>query len=348
MARFVAALLLLSTPAAAQVADFDTHTEGSPSVTVVDGGITFTNMYNGLGGTPNFVFEQADGTLSGMPGFTTPMTLSFGGYVVGPMTGFSRIISFDIATGGLASSGSVEVFEYFSYPANSITLQALLGTTVVASQTVPIAGGISVNHYSLSVSAPAFDRMHVLGSGPTDSGAFFANVDHVTMGGAPTISRFCFGDGTGGACPCANTGATDRGCQNSAGTGGADLAFSGTTSPDTIVLSASEELPHPLSLFLQGNTLLSPAVAFGDGLRCTGGLLKRLYVHPASGGSVDAPDFGLGDPPITVRSAALGDPIAPGSTRYYQTYYRDPSPTFCPAPTGNTFNATNGLVIVWN
>jgi hypothetical protein len=44
---------------------------------------------------------------------------------------------------------------------------------------------------------------------------------------------------------------------------------------------------------------------------------------------------------------ALGDPIAPGSVRIYQTYYRDPAPTFCQEPAGGIFNASNGLRVVW-
>jgi hypothetical protein len=46
--------------------------------------------------------------------------------------------------------------------------------------------------------------------------------------------------------------------------------------------------------------------------------------------------------------AALGDPITPGSTRWYQTYCtycRDPN--VCPAPSGDGFNVNSGLRIVW-
>jgi hypothetical protein len=86
-------------------------------------------------------------------------------------------------------------------------------------------------------------------------------------------------------------------------------------------------------------------VIFGDGLRCVGGSLKRLYSKPASGGVVYAPH--PGDPSITARSAALGDPISSGATRYYMTYYRDPSATFCPNPPGGTFNGSNAVSIVW-
>jgi hypothetical protein len=50
---------------------------------------------------------------------------------------------------------------------------------------------------------------------------------------------------------------------------------------------------------------------------------------------------------VTARSAAIGDPIAPGATRLYQVYYRDPAPGFCPTPPGNTFNVSSGHRIVW-
>jgi hypothetical protein len=54
-----------------------------------------------------------------------------------------------------------------------------------------------------------------------------------------------------------------------------------------------------------------------------------------------------GDLSITARSAAAGDPIPPGATRFYQVYYRDPSGTFCPNPPGNTWNVSSGLRITW-
>ena len=157
-------------------------------------------------------------------------------------------------------------------------------------------------------------------------------------------TRLCLGDGTGAPCPCANSGREGRGCQNSAGTGGAVLFAAGTTSPDTVVLRASETLPSALSIFLQGNASLTP-VAYGDGLRCAGGTLRRLYTKSASDGEVFAP--GPGDPSISDRSAQLGVPIPPDGRRYYQVYYRDANPTFCAAPQGNTFNATNAVKVDW-
>jgi hypothetical protein len=156
-------------------------------------------------------------------------------------------------------------------------------------------------------------------------------------------SPYCFGDGTGASCPCANSGAPGHGCANSIGQSAVVVAL-GTTTPDTVVLLATGELPTALTIFLQGNASIAPT-PYGDGLRCVGGALKRLYSRSASGGAVQAPQ--AGDPSITARSAALGDPISSGSTRFYMTYYRDANPAFCPNPPGNTFNSSNSLSIGW-
>ena len=164
------------------------------------------------------------------------------------------------------------------------------------------------------------------------------------LGSAASVA-YCAGDGVAASCPCSNSGLAWHGCENSAATGGALLLDSGGTSPDTLVLEATGELPTALSIFLQGNAELNPAVLFGDGLRCVGGSLKRLYAKSAIGGAVSAP--GPGDNPVGIQSALLGDPIAPGTTRSYQVYYRDPSASFCAAPSGNTWNVSNALRVYW-
>jgi Tol biopolymer transport system component len=158
-----------------------------------------------------------------------------------------------------------------------------------------------------------------------------------------SFHAFCAGDGSlATACPCANTGGPGQGCDNSLLAGGARLAASGSTMPDSVLLVSSGELPSALSIFLQGNSIVAQGVVFGDGLRCVAGALKRLYVGHAVAGSASAP--GAGEPPIHVRSAQLGDPILPGGTRWYQVYYRDPDAGFCP---GATFNVSNGVRIGW-
>ena len=162
----------------------------------------------------------------------------------------------------------------------------------------------------------------------------------------PVISSLCFGDGTTATpCPCGNTGMPGRGCDNSIANGGALLTAAGSTNPDLVVLSTSNMLPTVSHVYLQGNQLLASGTIFGDGVRCAGGQLLRLAVKSAVGGASQFPD--VGDPSITARSAALGDVIAPGTSRWYQTYYRDPDLVFCPNPPGNSWNVTNGIRVVW-
>jgi Tol biopolymer transport system component len=164
--------------------------------------------------------------------------------------------------------------------------------------------------------------------------------------GTSAVHAFCFGDGGVIFCPCLNFGLPGHGCDNSAGTSGATLSSNGTPSlaADNLQFSAAGELPSALSIVLQGSLAINP-VNFGDGLRCAGGALKRLYVKSAVGGAVVAPVSG--DLSVSARSAALGDTINQGDTRIYQVYYRDPNASFCPAPTGNTFNISSALSVLW-
>ncbi|MBK7645369.1 MAG: hypothetical protein IPJ19_20420 [Planctomycetes bacterium] len=152
----------------------------------------------------------------------------------------------------------------------------------------------------------------------------------------------CFGDGSFAACPCANYGTTGHGCANSSSAQGALLSSSGTPSPDTLTLQSSFEPASSPSLFLQANALASVQTSFGGGILCLGGQILRLYVKSTSGGTAQAPSSA--DPSISQRSAALGDPLAPGSVRFYQVFYRDPASGGC--STG-TFNISNGLRVVW-
>ncbi len=148
------------------------------------------------------------------------------------------------------------------------------------------------------------------------------------------------------ACPCANPASgPDRGCDNSASTGGASLATSGwpSVAADSLVFTTSGERPNATTILLQGTTSAG-SVAFGQGVRCCGGLLKRLYVRAASGGSISVPQGP--DPRVTVQSAALGDPIGSGQHRFYMAYYRDPV-VLGGCPSTSTFNATNAQDVLW-
>ena len=139
-----------------------------------------------------------------------------------------------------------------------------------------------------------------------------------------------------------------RGCDNSSATGGASLSASGVAylSLDSLVFTTSGEKPSATSIVLQGDAALPAGVVFGQGVRCAGGALKRLFVKTALGGSISAPDFGAGDPTVSARSTALGDSILPGQSRWYLVYYRDPF-VLGGCPAASTFNATQTGAVGW-
>jgi len=186
----------------------------------------------------------------------------------------------------------------------------------------------------------------ILTSRPATPSTNFGTVNGFQIVKETLGTPLCFGDGSlATPCPCGNNGQPGNGCDNSIGTGGSNLVANGSTSLDTVVLTASGELPTALSIFLQGTTNLATPVIFGDGVRCAGGSLKRLYVKNAVGGVVSAPS--VGQPSVSAQSAALGDVIAPGTSRWYQVYYRDPNLAFCAAPAGGSFNVSNGVQLDW-
>jgi Tol biopolymer transport system component len=158
--------------------------------------------------------------------------------------------------------------------------------------------------------------------------------------------------GVGGVigCPCFNPpSGSGHGCNNSAATGGAVLTASGIAylSMDSLVFTTSGEKPVALSIVLQGNALLSSGLVYGQGVRCAGGTLKRLFNKIASAGSITAPDFGAGDPTVSARSAAKGDPILPGQSRWYLVYYRDPT-VLGGCSASSTFNTTQTGHVSWS
>ncbi len=158
--------------------------------------------------------------------------------------------------------------------------------------------------------------------------------------------------GVGGvnACPCANPpGGSGRGCDNSAATGGAILSASGIAylSMDSLVFTTSGEMPTATSILLQGTASSPAGIVYGQGVRCVGGLLKRLFTKSAAAGSITAPDFGAGDPTVSARSAAKGDVIQAGQSRWYLVYYRDPN-VLGGCPASSTFNATQTGQIAWS
>jgi hypothetical protein len=118
-------------------------------------------------------------------------------------------------------------------------------------------------------------------------------------------------------------------------------------SMDSLVFATVGEKPTATSILLQGTSSPGAGVVYGQGVRCAGGALRRLFVKTAVGGSITAPDFGAGDPSVAARSAARGDVIQPGQSRWYLVYYRDPN-VLGGCPASSTFNATQTGRVDWS
>ena len=149
-------------------------------------------------------------------------------------------------------------------------------------------------------------------------------------------------------CPCANPpSGLGHGCDNSGHTGGAVLSASGVAylNADSLVFTTTGEKPTATSILMQGSALASSGVAFGQGVRCVGGSLKRMYTKSASGGSITVP--GASDPAVSVRSAMVGSVIQAGQARWYLVYYRDPI-VLGGCALSRTFNATQTGRIDWS
>jgi hypothetical protein len=164
----------------------------------------------------------------------------------------------------------------------------------------------------------------------------------VAAGPSLVTTPYCFGDGSGTACPCGNVGLPGRGCANSHG-GGAVLSAIGSASVSAgdLVLVGQFAQPGQPGLYFQGNNATSGGNGFqnGDGLRCAGGGIRRLQIVTAGGAASANP----GGSQTSINIAASGL-VNPGDTKRYQWWYRNPSPA---APCGTTFNLSNGLEIVW-
>lgn len=90
-------------------------------------------------------------------------------------------------------------------------------------------------------------------------------------------------------------------------------------------------LPVPSNgIFLMGTQPLTPPLPFGNGLRCVGGVIRRLGVVVASGGSLlQTQDFAL---PVYAG-------IQPGDVRWFQAWFRDA------AAGGAAFNTSDALQV---
>jgi hypothetical protein len=164
----------------------------------------------------------------------------------------------------------------------------------------------------------------------------------------------------GWTCPCApgnQPTLAGAGCNalnsvpNGGGpTGGSIITSTGVASlsADTVHITAAH-LPlfsGESCFLLSGTTTINP-LAFGQGLRCAAGTIKRLQLHsPVPTGTSTWPQAGDFNPTLHGRAAQLGDIIAIGSPRTYFVQYRATNiVTGCVFP--NNFGSSQSQVITW-
>ena len=296
------------------------------SVTLASaGGSSFSSNNAGTSGDDqNLMDDSSD------PG-PTPVSWTFSGLAAGTYAVYSYAWAPDDATyiSRVAVAGSSDGQQNVggTWPSGYA-----LGVTHSLHHVTVSAGGSIVVTISVSANYATIDGFQLVKQG----------------GGSPFVSICDPGVGGVSACPCSNApSGTGRGCNNSAGTGGASVAASGVPSlaADTVVFTSSNQTANGMTIVLQGDAVLSTGSAFGQGVRCVNGTLKRLYLKsPGGTGGITAPVGG--DLSVSAQSASLGDSIPAASHRYYMTYYRDPTVLGACAAT-STFNGTNAVDVTW-
>jgi len=124
---------------------------------------------------------------------------------------------------------------------------------------------------------------HGFGGGAIDVAAVAFLKEHLVGPTRPVVgTAFCFGDGSGTACPCGNASFSGArlGCKN-AFVVGASLTAVGvaSVSNDTLILRG-DAMPNGGVLYFQGSLRQSAGSGslFGDGLLCVTGTVTRLAV----------------------------------------------------------------------
>jgi len=203
--------------------------------------------------------------------------------------------------------------------------------------------GLHIDEGFVDIGAAAGDVLTSITFGNANNGnggyAIFAangvGVDEVAQ---CADNAFCFGDGSGTACPCSNAGAGCHGCANSASADGGYLETQGTASlsSDSVVLHSKGLVPGLPALFFSGENKINGGlgIVFGDGLRCVGFNAVRIEI-----GVSDANGELSSTAQISNANVAAGDSLN------YQCWYREVSSGgLC----GNSFNLTNAVSLTWD
>jgi hypothetical protein len=269
------------------------------------------------------------------------------GYIPNPIPGFPPLAHIDLENVSYTFVTPTFTVDGSGHFVTDWTLTFIGGTLTVT----PIAGNVSVTDLTgisgnptanpadftisgsqINLNSPQSNDFDFVDSGTGIAASLHIEGSMVGDFGCPAVTAFCFGDGSGTACPCSNGAGPGEGCANGTGSG-AVISASGSTSiaAGNLVLTGTQLIPGQPGLYFQGNNAVSGGngVTFGDGLRCAGGNVVRLQVRVANSSGASS---------TTVNIGATGG-VSAGDTKRYQVWYRDPASSPC----GATFNLSNGV-----
>jgi hypothetical protein len=117
-------------------------------------------------------------------------------------------------------------------------------------------------------------------------------------------------------CPCAMNGGAPSGCPNSLHPNGAESSWTGEArvGADSFLVHTTRLPLSAVALLVQATAHATPAVVFGDGLRCLDGTQTRIAVRTANASGDLSYPSSLTDPAISVT----GGVPASGGLRVYQ------------------------------
>lgn len=252
------------------------------------------------------------------------------GGTVNQITGTSTV-SYSIVEGGIAGTGNLSSDPQFANAGSGDYRLGASSPAIDAGNNGVVPAGVTLD---LDGNPRFVDDPSVADTGNgtaplVDIGAYES--------GVTVFTAFCFGDGTGTACPCTNSGAAGNGCANGSFATGCNLGATGNPSiaGDTLSLVATQSTPGSPGIFFQGDDQLAggAGLTFGDGLRCAGNGICRIELAFADGTGTAS----------SVSAIAAGCGVSAGQTKRYQWWYRDNALSLC----GSGFNVSNGIELTW-